>query len=141
MAFGDLDHGHDAQALTEINMIPLIDVMLVLLVVFLVTAPLLTHAVRVDLPKAESRPEISHPEDLELAIQADGALYWNGEPIEPALLADLMRRAAAAEPPPELHLRADRAIPYGRIADLLAQASRAGLGRIGFVSEPPAGTP
>ncbi len=133
--------GAGASPLADINMIPLIDVMLVLLIVFMVTAPLLTHAVRVNLPVAESRPEASRRQDIDLAIQGDGALHWNGVAVSADALPALMARAIA-DPgePPELRIRADRTVPYGRIAEVMALASRGGLFRIGFVSEPPAGS-
>lgn len=136
MSFASFDEGPEARPMAEINMIPLIDVMLVLLIVFMVTAPLLTQAVRVDLPRADSRPELRHPDDLSLALKADGSLYWNGTAVAEDDLPGLMARAAAADPAPELHIRADRAVPYGRVAEIMAQASRAGLDRIGFVSDP-----
>ncbi|MDR3393977.1 MAG: biopolymer transporter ExbD [Parasulfuritortus sp.] len=136
MAFGDLDSGAGSRPMAEINMIPLIDVMLVLLIVFMVTAPLLTHAVKVDLPKVASQPEVQHPEDIRLAIKPDGTLFWNDAAVDAAVLPGLMARAATANPVPELHIRADREVPYGRVAAVMAQASRAGLDRIGFVSEP-----
>jgi len=137
MAFGDFEEGGGMRPMAEINMVPLIDVMLVLLIVFMVTAPLLTHAVRVDLPRAVSQPEIQHREDVNLTFQTDGATYWNDTPVAPENLPDLMAQAAARRPVPELHIRADRAVPYGRIAEAMALASRTGFERIGFVSEPP----
>lgn len=139
MAFADhdaADFAVGARPMADINMIPLIDVMLVLLVVFMVTAPLLTHAVRVDLPEAASHPEVQHPDDLRLAIRADGSLYWNDAPVTPAELAARMAAAAARRPAPELHIRADHRVPYGQVAEVMAAAARAGLDRIGFVSEP-----
>ncbi|TCJ11654.1 biopolymer transporter ExbD [Parasulfuritortus cantonensis] len=144
MAFAENDGADFAvgtRPMADINMIPLIDVMLVLLVVFMVTAPLLTHAVRVDLPEAASHPEVQHPDDLNLAIRADGALYWNDLPIAAAELPARMAAAAAASPVPELHIRADRQVPYGRVAEVMAAAARAGLDRIGFVSEPHSDSP
>ncbi|HTP61841.1 MAG TPA: biopolymer transporter ExbD [Burkholderiales bacterium] len=122
--------------MAEINMIPLIDVMLVLLVIFIITAPLLTHAVKVDLPKASSAPNVVKRDSIQLAIDAQGRLWWNGEPVEEASLEARMRTAARLAPQPELHLRADGAIEYRRVARVLAAASRAGLQRIGFVSDP-----
>jgi len=136
MAFGSFDKGRVAAPLAEINMVPLIDVMLVLLVIFIVTAPLLTHAVKVDLPKARSQPNLTQPDNIQLAIDAQGAVYWNGETIDKS---DLIRRFAAEakrNPQPELHLRADRETTYQVLAEVLAEASRAGLGKIGFVSDP-----
>lgn len=139
MAFADhdpADFSAGSRPLAEINMIPLIDVMLVLLIVFMVTAPLLSHAVRVDLPEVASRPEVRHPDDLNLAIRADGGLYWNDARIDATELPTRLAAAAAARPAPELHIRADHRVPYGQVAEVMAEAARAGLDRIGFVSEP-----
>jgi biopolymer transport protein ExbD len=126
---------HGDRHLAEINMVPLIDVMLVLLVIFIVTAPLLTHAVKVDLPRAtaDSTPPQS---PVELAIRDNGDLYWNGEPVSQDALAQRMQQAAQRTPAPELRIRADRQTPYERVAEAMALASRLGLTRIGFVTLP-----
>lgn len=135
MAFASLDADDDAP-LAEINMIPLIDVMLVLLVIFMVTAPLLTHAVKVDLPKAASAPNQTKADNIQLAIDATGQVLWNGESVDEAGLAERLAAAAAQSPQPEMHLRADRSTPYERVAQTLSAAARAGLSRIGFVTDP-----
>lgn len=124
--------------LAEINMIPLIDVMLVLLVIFIVTAPLLTHAVKVDLPKATSTPNDAQPRVIQFAVQQGGGLLWDGEPIDAAETASRLAAAGRELPAPELHLRADRAAEYGMVAEVLAAAGRAGVTRIAFVSTPDA---
>ena len=126
---------HARQPLSEINMIPLIDVMLVLLVVFIVAAPLLTHAVKIDLPKASSVPVDTKPETIHLAIKADGTLYWNGEAVLEDALPSRMENAARHLPQTEIHLEADARTPYEIIARIMALSARSGLGRIGFVSE------
>lgn len=137
MAFGSLsDSGDDAGDLAEINMIPLIDVMLVLLVIFIVTAPLLTHAVKVDLPKATSTPNLTQPDNVQLAIDAASQVFWNGEPVTAVQLAQHLAIAAARTPQPELHLRAERSTPYEKVAEVMAASARAGLSRIGFITEP-----
>jgi len=126
----------EAAPLSEINVVPLVDVMLVLLVIFIITAPLLTHSVKIDLPRASSNPNVARAETIQLGIDGTGTLFWNGEPV---IRAELRRRfagAASRSPQPELHIRADRATPYQRIAETLADASRAGLSRVGFVTEP-----
>jgi biopolymer transport protein ExbD len=121
--------------LAEINMVPLIDVMLVLLVIFIVTAPLLTHAVKVDLPRATA--DASQPQaPVQLAIRDNGDLYWNGEPVNQDMLGERMRDAAQQSPVPELRIHADRQTPYERVAQAMALASRLGLTRIGFVTTP-----
>jgi biopolymer transport protein ExbD len=134
MAFHPQTHLRPPQS--EINMIPLIDVMLVLLIVFIVAAPLLTHAVRIDLPKASSAPADLQPSTIQIGIKADGQLYWNGEAITEVALAARMQDAARHTPPPELHLQADASTPYEILARVMAQSARAGLGKIGFVSVP-----
>lgn len=136
MAFGSLSESDDNEALAEINMIPLIDVMLVLLVVFIITAPLLTHAVKVDLPKASSAPNLTKPDNVQLAIDAQSQVYWNGEVVTPEALADRMRAAATLQPQPEMHLRAEASTPYEKVAQVMSEAARHGLVRIGFVTDP-----
>ena len=136
MSFGSLSDSDADGDLAEINMIPLIDVMLVLLVIFIVTAPLLTHAVKVDLPRASSAPNLTRPDNVQLAIDSRSQVYWNGEPVDTAALAERIRAAAALVPQPELHLRAERSTPYEKLAELMSAAARAGLTRIGFVTEP-----
>jgi biopolymer transport protein ExbD len=117
-------------------MIPLIDVMLVLLVIFIITAPLLTHAVKVDLPKASSQVNQTKPDNVQLAIDRDGVVYWNGEPVGMAEWRARMQAAAKVEPQPEIHLRADGEVAYRRVAGVLSDAAKAGLARIGFVTDP-----
>jgi biopolymer transport protein ExbD len=136
MAFGSFKAGGEAAPMAEINMIPLIDVMLVLLVIFIITAPLLTHAVKIDLPKAASHANLTRPDHIALSIDGTGQLFWNGERIERAQLAPRMAAAAKIEPQPELHLRADQTTRYQALAEVLAAAGKAGLTRIGFVSDP-----
>jgi biopolymer transport protein ExbD len=136
MAFGGFNKSGEATPMAEINMIPLIDVMLVLLVIFIITAPLLTHAVKIDLPKVSSHPNIVPPQNIQLGVKADGDVYWNGERIDTTALASRMAAAAKADPQPEVHLRADRTTEYQKVAEVMAMAAKAGLTRIGFVTEP-----
>jgi biopolymer transport protein ExbD len=136
MAFGGFTPDQGQRPVAEINMIPLIDVMLVLLVIFIITAPLLTHAVKVDLPKANSAPNLTKPEHVQLAIDAARQVYWNGEPLDAAALTARMQAAAAQQPQPELHLRADGLVPYEKVAQVMSEAARHGLTRIGFVTDP-----
>jgi biopolymer transport protein ExbD len=136
VAFGGFHRSTNATPMAEINMIPLIDVMLVLLVIFIVTAPLLTHAVKLDLPKAESTPNQTRPNNVQLAVDRAGVVYWNGEPASTAQWREHMKVAAARDPQPEIHLRADGEVAYRRVAQLLSDAARAGLNKIGFVTEP-----
>jgi biopolymer transport protein ExbD len=136
MAFGGFSKEGNASPMAEINMIPLIDVMLVLLVIFIITAPLLTHAVKLDLPKASSQPNLTRPDHIALSIAADGTLFWNGERVERRALRGRLSAASHQQPQPEVHLRADRATQYQSIAEVMADAATAGMGRIGFVSTP-----
>jgi biopolymer transport protein ExbD len=137
MAFGGFDqNAGGARPMAEINMIPLIDVMLVLLVIFIITAPLLTHAVKLDLPKAASAPNIAKPDHIQLAIDAAGVLFWNGEQVDRAGLRARLQVASRQTPQPEIHLRADQMTQYRSVAEVIADAAAAGLTRIGFVSDP-----
>jgi biopolymer transport protein ExbD len=136
MAFGSFDRKTSSQPMAEINMVPLIDVVLVLLVIFIVTAPLLTNVVKLDLPKATSAADIQKPEKVEFAIDANGGLYWKGERIT---REDAIARFAVEgrkRPQPEVYLRADQNVPYRYVAETLADASKGGLSKVAFVSEP-----
>ena len=136
MAFGGLQSGPRSQDMAEINMIPLIDVMLVLLVIFIITAPLLTHAIKVDLPQASSQPNPPKPETVNLSIQADGAVFWNAEPVDAANWRTRMNAAAQQSPQPEIHIRADGELAYKHVVGVMSDAAKAGLTRIGFVTDP-----
>lgn len=136
MAFGTLANQDDHEALAEINMVPLIDVMLVLLVIFIITAPLLTHAVKVELPRASSALNQSRAEHIDLAVDELGRIYWNGGELAAEQINAQFALAAQRHPQPELHLRAARATRYEKIAELLSGAARAGLTRVGFVTDP-----
>lgn len=122
--------------MAEINVIPLVDVMLVLLVVFMVTAPLLTHALRLDLPKARSQASSTQARHIEIAMQRNESLYWNGELVSPAELEMRAAQLASTAPTTEIHLKGDAAVPYGKIAQLLSSLSQHGLSHIGFVTDP-----
>jgi len=122
--------------MAEINTTPLVDVMLVLLIIFMVTAPLFTHAVKIDLPHAQSQLNPEKPTTIALAIDRAGKIFWNDEPISEDALAGRFSQAAAETVQPELHLRADRDTRYQVIAKVMADAQRAGLKKIGFVTDP-----
>ena len=146
MAFASFDRKGGAAPVAEINMVPLIDVMLVLLVIFIVTAPLLTHAVHVDLPEASSAPAPADPQAIDLSIDAQGQTFWNSDRVDEPELAARLATLAAQQPQPELRLRADGAVAYRQVAQVMAAASTAGVQRLGFVtvpqaSAPPAGAP
>ncbi len=138
MAFASFDSKHAGTPMSDINMVPLIDVMLVLLVIFIVTAPLLTQAVKLDLPKASSQANDLRPQKIDIAIDAQSTLHWDGEPITRTELQQRLAQAATQPVQPELHLRADHGVAYCYVAQTLADASKAGLARIAFVSEPEA---
>jgi biopolymer transport protein ExbD len=122
--------------MNEINMIPLIDVMLVLLVIFIITAPLLTHAVKIDLPQASSQPLPEKPEVISIAIDEAGRMYWNDVPMVQGELAVKLQQASRQEPQPELHIRADKETRYQLLAEVMADAQNAGIQKLGFVSAP-----
>ena len=137
MAFGSFHHSRHAQPVAEINTTPLVDVMLVLLVIFMITLPLITHRLAVDLPEteadAQSTPE--EPELVELGIDANGQLFWDGVALSETDFELRLQEAARQEPKPELHLHADKSTPYQRLAEVMAAAQRNGLTRIGFITE------
>jgi biopolymer transport protein ExbD len=136
MAFGGFNQGGGQAPMSEINMVPLIDVMLVLLIVFMITAPLLTHGVKIDLPAASSDPNVEKPETVTLAMDGEGKLFWNDQPLADADLAARLADAAAATPQPELHLRADRETRYQKIAEVMSAAREAGVQKMGFITVP-----
>ncbi|MFJ2989336.1 ExbD/TolR family protein [Collimonas sp. NPDC087041] len=122
----------------EINTTPLVDVMLVLLIIFIMTIPVMNHAVKIDLPRASNQPDQTKPENINLAIDADGKVFWNEEAIDHNELAVRIAAAAQKQPQPELHLRAARTVQYEKVAQVMAAAQSGGLGKIGFVTEPDA---
>ncbi len=136
MAFGGFSKSGDSAPMAEINMIPLIDVMLVLLVIFIVTTPLLTDAVKINLPKAVSQVNLTKPDHIELSIDAHGQMFWNGEATDKSQLSARFATASQQQPQPELHLRFDKSTEYQVISEVMASASNAGMSRIGFVSDP-----
>ena len=136
MAFGRLERRPEAQPMSEINVTPLVDVMLVLLVIFMLTAPLLTSAVRLELPSADVPPAAATPAPLTLALDAQGALFLNDRPMSPEQLRVRLQDVARLNPETELQLRADQALAYGKVVEVMALAQKAGLSRIGFVAQP-----
>ncbi|AMP07129.1 ExbD/TolR family protein [Collimonas pratensis] len=122
----------------EINTTPLVDVMLVLLIIFIMTIPVMNHAVKIDLPRATNQPDQVKPESINLSIDADGKLFWNEEALDRNELTARIAAAAQKQPQPELHLRAARTVQYEKVAQVMAAAQSGGLGKIGFVTEPDA---
>lgn len=128
--------GDHTQPMSEINTTPLVDVMLVLLVIFIITAPLLTHAVKIDLPQATSQPIEDKPEVISVAINDAGQLFWNDMPLVEGELSQKLAQVADQNPQPELQIRADKATRYQVLAEVMADAQNAGVTKLGFVSEP-----
>jgi len=142
MAFGGFErHGGPSQPMSEINVTPLVDVMLVLLVIFIITAPLLSYAIKIDLPNDPAPAAEPLPATIKLSIDADGKVYIENEAISDEQLRARMATLGKSTPAPELHVRADRATRYERVAFVMSAAQQAGLSKIGFVTEPSAGTP
>ncbi len=128
--------GNHSAPMAEINTTPLVDVMLVLLVIFIITAPLLTHAVKIDLPQASSQPLPEKPEVISIAIDGTGKMYWNDSPMVAGELKSRLEQAATRKPQPELELRADKETRYQVLAEVMADAKNAGIQKLGFVSTP-----
>ena len=132
---GFIADDHD-EVMSEINMVPFIDVMLVLLIIFIITVPVMKHAVNIELPRASNEQEQIKPETLNLTVQADGSYVLGEEKIADDQLAPRLQAEAAKQPQPDLHLRGDRDVRYERVAQAMAAAQQAGLKKIGFVTEP-----
>jgi len=136
MSMGSLSESED-DFNPEINTTPLVDVMLVLLIIFIITVPVVNHAVKIDLPRATSQPDEIKPKSIDLAFDEQGAVSWNDQPIDQAGLSARIAAAAQQTPVPELHLRAARNTPYEKIAQAMSLAQSGGLNKMGFVTEPP----
>ena len=126
----------DDEAMNEINMIPFIDVMLVLLIVFIITVPVITHSVNIELPRASNEPEVIQPDALELGVEADGSYLLGGEAVSDEELPLRLSQSALQDPQPALHIRGAREVRYERVAQAMAAAQQAGLKKIAFVTEP-----
>lgn len=129
------DNRH-TQPMAEINTTPMVDVMLVLLVIFIITAPLLTHSIKIDLPQAGSQSNPEKPDIVTLSINAQGKLFWNDTPFEDTELESRLTTAAQNKPQPELHLRADKMTNYQQLAVIMSSAQKAGIEKLGFVTDP-----
>ncbi len=135
MSFGRLDRGGKAQPMSDINMTPLIDVMLVLLVIFIISAPLMSSSLRLDLPKTAGAKPTDAPAFVTVAVNPQGQLFWGDEAVSGEQLKTRVREASLRDPATEVQLRADQQVPYGRIAELIGLVQDGGLTRIGFVTE------
>ncbi len=138
MAFGRLERTTGPQPMSDINMTPLVDVMLVLVVIFILTAPLLASSIRLDLPRTEGATPGTAPQFVTLVVDASGQAFLDDQPLSQAALAERLRSIGAERPDTEVQLRADAAVPYGRVVEVMGAAHLAGLQRIGFVAEPTA---
>ncbi len=136
MAMGTLSDKSDEDFNPEINTTPLVDVMLVLLIIFIITIPVINHSVKLDLPRATTQPNDVKPETVNVTIDGSGKLYWNNRETSDSELAEKIALAAKADPQPELHLRAERTTQYEKVAQVMAAAQNGGLSKIGFVTEP-----
>ena len=135
MAFGSgLEDSDDV--ISEINMTPLVDVMLVLLIIFILTVPVLTHSVKLDLPRAQNEPNLIKPQTVTIAVTTDGIIHWNETVVDAAGLDSRLRAAAFQQPQPEIHIRGDRKVDYEYVIRTMAAAQRAGIVKLGFVTEP-----
>lgn len=140
MAIGSFNAQNHQMPTAEINMTPLVDVMLVLLIIFIITAPLMTHSVPVDLPRASSTPSPQKPMTLQVAINADNAVFIGSDAVDRNSLESRFKTAVDLDPNVEMHLKADRATRYEAVAETMSAARRAGLSKIGFVTQPGAET-
>jgi len=136
MAFGTQDETDEV--MNEINMTPLVDVMLVLLIIFIITIPVMKHAVNIDLPRATNQVQDAKPETIRLSVDAAGDYFWNENKIADADLAPMLATESTKLPQPELHIRGDKSVRYERVAQAMAAAQQAGIHKIGFITEPKA---
>ena len=123
------------EVMNEINMTPLVDVMLVLLIVFIITIPVMKHSVNIELPRASNQPQDAKPQTIRLTVDAEGKYFWNDVAVDEAKLDSLLQAEAQKKPQAPLHIRGDRAVRYERVAQAMAAAQRAGMTQIGFITE------
>jgi len=137
MSFGGFSDNKQPAPMADINVTPMVDVMLVLLVIFIITAPLFTHAIKLDLPSAQSAPAPTEPTTISLSINGEGAIFWNNDPLTQTELTAKLALAARQQPQPQLQLRADKGTRYEIIAQVMAAAQTNGLTKLGFVTDVP----
>ena len=138
MAFGRLERSKGSEPMSDINMTPLVDVMLVLVVIFIITAPLLSSSIKLDLPKTDAAKSQAAPQSITLVVDKSGQAFLDDKPVNAAQLAAQLATVAGQNPDTEVQLRADTTVPYGRVVEVMGAAQAAGLNRIGFVAQPTA---
>jgi biopolymer transport protein TolR len=136
VSFGRLERTEGARPISDINVTPLVDVMLVLVVILIITAPLMASSIRLDLPQAEGAQAADAPRFISVVLDAGGRAFVDDQPVDAAQLAQRLQEAARRGPDTEVQLRADQAVPYGRVVEVMGAAQKAGLSRIGFVAQP-----
>ena len=136
MAFGSFNPQRQPSMMSDINVTPMVDVMLVLLIIFIITAPMLTHSVKLDLPQAQAQASAQQADTVSIAIDGKGIVYWNEDAVDDGALGELMADAALLDPQPELQLRADKNTRYEVVAQVMAAAQSKGLTKLGFVTDP-----
>ena len=136
MGVAPQDGGDEDAVIASINTTPLVDVMLVLLIIFLITVPVVTASIRLELPKERNQPTQTKPENIVLAVDRDGALYWGLEPLDITALQARLRAVAAQDPQPEVHIRGDGAARYEAVGRLVAVCQKVGIRKVGFITEP-----
>jgi biopolymer transport protein TolR len=138
MAFGRLERTKGSEPMSDINVTPLVDVMLVLVVIFIITAPLLASSIRLDLPRTDAAKPGEPPKFVTVVVDRAGQAFFNDQPVTQDQLATALLQAARANADTEVQLRADQGVPYGRVVEVMGEAQKAGLNRIGFVADAPA---
>ncbi len=141
MGFGRLERTQGSQPISEINVTPLVDVMLVLLVIFILTAPLLASSIKLDLPKTDAAKPADAPKFVTLVVDQSGQVFLNDKPVALEQLASSLAQSASANPDTEVQLRADQTVPYGKVVEVMGVAQKAGLNRIGFIADNPVAIP
>ena len=137
MSFGRLERTKSSEPMSEINVTPMVDVMLVLLVIFILTAPLMASTIKLDLPKTDAAKASEAPKFVTLVVDKAGQIFLNEKPIALEALKTSLTQIAVQNPDTEVQLRADEAVPYGKVVEVMGAAQKAGLNRIGFVADTP----
>lgn len=132
----DTDDSDNDDVVSEINMTPLVDVMLVLLIIFIITVPVLTHSVKIDLPRANNQVNQVKPKTVTISVTQEGQFYWNKELLNKAQLVAHLQQVAAQQPQPEVHIRGDKKVNYEYVMTVMAEAQRNGVHQLGFITEP-----